>query len=476
MVDSLLKNKLFVAVCILFIGMAIAILNIKNPFIIIGLVLGGIICINSFKKPLSGLIIMIIILPFIWTNLLDAQIAGIAGLKVINLLALVVLVSFILGKRPILIYKSDKVFIWGFIILFAVSVLRSISYMQYEYQILYKKEYQLFWYLQSHLIKPLLVIMPFMLITFYIFTKKEISKLVTSIMVSMLLLSIFILILYIFFTPDKSNFEVVREGFAAYLGTHTNGVAEFYIFSFPLMLAYFFNKRNVLSVVNLILTICTVGILYSRTAYVAILVSLVLFLIFSGRKVLLPFLIITCLMGYIVVPSTIINRALTGLDGSNVNYITAGRTVFWTALAQEFSQKPLMVLTGNGRYGIVKTELFKNLAARNFLIENAHNVYIDTILDAGIFALAFFLFYLVFFFKKFLQAYRMSENKYYADILCSILVTIIACLIGGLTGMTFFPNSTNYMFWMMIGLGLAVYKKELSECGQENCNYNSHIE
>ncbi|MCX7920934.1 MAG: O-antigen ligase family protein [Clostridia bacterium] len=436
-------------------GIAIALLNAKDPMITVALILGVIVSLYLTKRPLDGLLILLVITPFAGIEILNYQIAGIPGMKLYNLLSAVVIICFVLFRKSQPISGYERVFTYGLIILFIVSIIRSLSYIPEMYSIFFEEEYSLVRYLQSYLLKPLLVFLPFIMIVKFIRSEGEINKVIYSIFTSILLLSVFILGMYIFITPNKSDFESVRRGFGAVLHLHGNDIADFYIAVYPLLLAFIVRKRNALIVTTTLVSLLAVGILYSRTAYLVIIMSTLLFFLISSRKRYIPYIAITAAIVFLVMPPTIVERAVGGIGDKDLNDISAGRTEqIWMPLINEYIEEPVKLLIGAGRYAIMNTDVFRDNVILRMI--HAHNMYLDAVLDVGVLGLAFFLY----FFGKFLillsKTHKSINNALYADMLYGIEVSLLAFLVSGFTGRGFFPTLYNAFVWIILGLGLSI--------------------
>ncbi|MFZ5987260.1 MAG: O-antigen ligase family protein, partial [Bacillota bacterium] len=326
-------------------------------------------------------------------------------------------------------------------------------------------------YLLSHLIRPLLVFLPFIIIVCYVRKERDIKKVIYSIIASIFLLSVTILVLYIFATPNKMNFEHVRAGFGKAIGMHGNNIADFYIAVYPMLLAYTVSKKNLFLTVTTVLSVISIAIIYSRSAYAVVIISTLAFYLVSGRKKWIPLFITAAALGYSIIPETVIERALTGFGGEGLNEISAGRTGdIWIPLFMEFSANPVSIFIGAGRYAVMGTEAFKDGIILK--VGHAHSMYFDTLFDSGIIGLGFFIIFFWMLLKKFIESHRTIGDKSLLDLMYGIEISVFAFLIRGITDSFFFPTLTNSFLWITLGLGTAIVysgkKRDEDMEGQED--------
>lgn len=437
-------------------SVVLSFIDLKSPLFSIGIIIGITLVAFITKKPVNGLIMLIMLHPFSGTPLLDSRIGGIPGLKIFNLASLLIMVIFLLFRKPEPTRKSEKFLVFGVVILLTIAIIRAIPYIQ-EIGEIWSFDLDLSRFIQTYLIKAIFIFLPSAIIIFYIRGEEAVERVVYGVIGSIMLLSFGLIIILLFFTPDKSNFELIRDSFQKVFVLHGNDLADFYISIYPIILAFAANKKSKVLIVCIIITLVSVGILYSRTAYLVIIFSTVLFLIISKRARLLPYLMIFAVVAFMFIPASIKDRAETGLDNqSTMNDITAGRTdKVWMPLINEYLQSPAKMLIGDGRFSIIHTRAYKD--GLIYKVEHAHNAYLDTILDTGILGLMFFVGMFFLYLWRFFKAHdRLRGSPLLLDLLRGIEVSTIAFLISGITGRVFFPVYLNTYTWITLALGIAI--------------------
>ena len=433
----------------------ISLAGMVDPLLSVGVAAAAAVFLFLIRKPVYGIVLVILATPFSGSAWLDEQIAGIPGAKITNLLVMAAIGFLVISMKPARLHKLDRTFIYGVIILFTIAVFRSTSYIGLTYNMIWQDEYSFGRYILSHLIRPLLIFAPFILIVCYVRSREDVKKIAVATMLSIVALAFTLLVLYALFTPDKLNFEMVREGFKEMLGMHGNNLADFFIAVYPLLLAYTVSKKNPFFVMGLAVSLGAIGIIYSRSAYLVVLICTFAFFIFSRRGKFVPLILGAGAVGFSFIPQTIIQRAVTGFANNDLNDISAGRiNDIWLPLINEFLGQPLKLLIGAGRYAIMGTEAFKN--GLTLRVGHAHSMYLDTLLDSGIIGLGFFLIFFFLFLRRFIAAHKIIEDRSLLDILIGIEISVVAFLIRGFSDSFFFPTLTNAFLWINLGLGAAI--------------------
>ena len=134
-------------------------------------------------------------------------------------------------------------------------------------------------------------------------------------------------------------------------------LALFFAVGFPILLARYFMKKDLFALIGIGLSVITVALLYSRTAYVTVVLSVFLYLLFTKRLVkYTPVLAVIIFIGSVVLSANIIDRATKGVEEQDLHRVSAGRVdKLWVPLLSEYSEEESSLLIGQGRYGMVNT-------------------------------------------------------------------------------------------------------------------------
>ncbi|MDP4179702.1 MAG: O-antigen ligase family protein [Bacillota bacterium] len=442
----------------IFLAVIITLVNIINPIIGIIMVIGCVSMLVIIKEPIFGIITLILMIPFVGLPWLNIQVLGIPGFKPQNIISILVLVLFVTSKKPEPIGALEKKFSIIIPAILTISILRTLSFLD-NYNAFANETLDTPRFLLSYLLKPGLFFLLFVLVIFYIRSEKSIFTIFYGIFISVTILSVYIIIYYFLFVNNKTDFETVRNEIGNGLNMHGNDIADFFIITIPVNIAFILHKKSILLKISLILSLGAVAVLYSRTAYMVILICVVLFFIISGRKDKLPPLIFFggC-AGIFVIPRSMINRLLMGISGgmSNLNDISAGRTQdIWQPLIDEYLRKPLSLIFGGGRYSIVHTDAF--MTGKILQVGHPHNMYLEMVLDAGLIGLVIYIVFYTRLLKDLVKSAKMiNNNRFYKDILYAILISFIGYFISGFSGRSLFPAATNAYIQVLLALGFSI--------------------
>jgi O-antigen ligase len=435
---------------ILFVTMvfaAISMINVKVSFLII---ISIYFVFFAKLKPWLSLILFIMVIPLSNTYLLNFRVGNVPGLDLANLLLVCAVVMYLISDGNIKLSFGEVVLVALIVLIHGISFTRSIPYLYYinEY---YGTNMGISKYIMSHFLKPITYILPFILIIGYVRTRYKVILFNKFLVLSILISSIVIIGVYITNIPDKTNWDHVRKTIGAFFGLQSNDIASFYILTYPLVLANFIHKKNFYSISCLLLTLTSVALLYSRTAYVLVaFTTIALFLVEKRKKWFLAF----C-MGLVLLFSfsatTVKERIVVGLEEGDIQTISAGRVdQIWPNVLKIIKKEPLSILFGEGRYAII----YKNRIQKG----HPHNMYLEAILDAGVIGLFGFLCFFGYVIGKFLSGTTTIKDEYLKLVLKSSFISVVVYLISGITGRHFFPDITNSYLWIIMALGLSAIK------------------
>ena len=428
-----------------------------NYFLVFVVVLVPFLFIYILNKPFLLLQILIMTMPFTIMPFLDVQIMGIPGLKVINIIFVVTFLSFVLSKIATNIHFHEKLFIVGVIFLLLISVIRSVPHLQ-MINLDMNHNHGVFGYFQSYFLKPIIYFSPFIFISLYVSDFKKVELVLKALMRSIFIFSVILLAIYVFLTPDKTDFQNVKASFTSILHLHGNNMATIYLLAFPLMVSYFYMKKNLFSILNIILCIISIGLLYARTAYVLVVVSIFMYLFFSKKLSWTP--IVCCLLFFSIsfLPSSITKRAISGIEVGDVRQISSGRVhSIWAPLVDEISHSQKKLIVGSGRHATIFSDSYRD--GKMARVGHAHNLYLNTIVEVGLLGLTFFALFYIRFLKNFIKAINKKLNGgNEIQILIGVVVSIFSYFIAGITGRQIFPTINNYLFWLILGIGSAILK------------------
>jgi O-antigen ligase len=164
-------------------------------------------------------------------------------------------------------------------------------------------------------------------------------------------------------------------------------------------------------------------------------------------------------LGFFLLPG-VAGRAFEGIveDGNSVSEIdtykvTAGRNHIWEVVIDKIADEPII---GFGREAMQRTGLSDLLAEEPGEPGpgNAHNAYLEMLLDNGWIGLAIAIALFGYIVAKSFSLVRDKRNPVFAAIGGVTTALVIAELAGSLTGQSFYPREGTLGMWCAIGLML----------------------
>jgi hypothetical protein len=433
--------------------------------------LGLVLFLSVARSPLKAVSLLIFLIPFTQTTILLTPLTKLPGAKPSNLLGLFVLSVAILNyKQSAKIPKYSLVFITLFLGIFTSSIVRSLlnldvinSMAEIQGGVIVSSTT----FMLSHFVKPLIYFIPFVIVSKFVKTAKDIRFITNAIVLSVVTLSVYLLYIYFFNIGAKADVRAASEYYGLALGMHRNDLADFYIVAFPMALATYYSRKNVINLLSLCLIVPTVGFLYCRTAYVIVPLSFALYLAISKRAKWLPIFLAIAFTCSLVVSSTIVDRASKGVQSHDWNEISSGRIGgLWLPLLEECTSHPLKLLLGDGRYSIVRTDA----AATGTILEyvgHPHNMYLEQLLDVGILGLVGIMWFFVLLAIKTYKGFKIAQDPGLKEYQCGVAVSLISYFVAGITGRSLFPTFSNSHFWVVVAIAIFIAGSttDIKECG-----------
>lgn len=307
-------------------------------------------------------------------------------------------------------------------------------------------------------------------------TDAKFIKLITVIWISAVILYAISMFKY-FFTGIPSAYINCGGTFL-----HRNYMASFYTLVFlPAVAGYFFASKRKSSIAFYLISCIFFSVFilnHTRSSWVGNAVGLVLFL-FMARKtinlkklalLLISFILIValvnCLDNGLIFSrfNTMVNdvKVLSDKDSDKTNVGTT-RFGIWQ-LGLEQVPKYFWFGIGPDMFGkaFPQTKFNKNIGRQEGYVANAHDEYLNIIINLGIFGLLAYLWLIISIFKRYLSYYKKyGFNSYYSYIFLGVFCGWCAYLVQA-----FFNNSvvtTSPTYWAIIGMMTACSNFELKQ-------------
>jgi O-antigen ligase len=229
--------------------------------------------------------------------------------------------------------------------------------------------------------------------------------------------------------------------------------------------------RKILFLVTVLLSLHPLFFSYSRGAYAAAFVILLLFGLIKKRSLLI--LVFAIVIAWqTLLPSSVVDRiSMTRSEDGSIEHSGAVRLELWKRAIDLFEKNPII---GSG------------LAAYYFTMpeghwRDAHNVYLKTLCEQGIigFALLVVVFYAAF--KSGWKLYRSNMKRFERGLGLGFMGCVVACIITNLFGdrWSFFElGGYFWIFWGLVDRYIIISKSVIdeNELQEENGDFRAQRE
>lgn len=230
-----------------------------------------------------------------------------------------------------------------------------------------------------------------------------------------------------------------------------NNFAEVLVMLMPLVGALTLNAKSwrgrLAGLVALGLDVAAIGLTYSRSSWLGLVLAVVVFLVLMDWR-FLPAMVILGLCAIPILPESILNRILTigNMKDSSARY----RLAIWEDTGRLLKDYGL---TGTGLGNDVMGRVFRHyptLYDGNYPI-HTHNNYLQMWGETGFFGLLAFLGLLLGQIKEGLGAFRRADKEL-RRVLAAALGAFVGILFIGLVEYTWFYPRNMFLFWFLFGV------------------------
>ncbi len=212
-------------------------------------------------------------------------------------------------------------------------------------------------------------------------------------------------------------------------------------------------RQKLLYLAFLMIDFVAIAMSYSRSCWVALFMAAVIMLLIYDWRLIVPCIFVG-IIAIPFLPESITDRILT--IGSMKDTSNASRFIIWRGAWKMIEN---YFVSGVGAGPVTFAKYYLPLADHWALTApHSHMVYMELIIEFGIFAFAGFMIYMVYTLKK---AFAAAANS------TKLTKAVIAAIVGSMCGMAFvfgveyvwFYPRVMFMFWIMLGILGAVSKK-----------------
>jgi O-antigen ligase/Tfp pilus assembly protein PilF len=275
---------------------------------------------------------------------------------------------------------------------------------------------------------------------------------------------------------------------------NVNFFAEYLIIPLPVAVSLFFASQNKLKKILLFIGMITMGtsltLTFTRGSYLGFGVSLIfmffLFLISrsknfikNNKKIFIIALVAISIITFLFVVPTPLNKSGTVIykikSRISISQLTQDpsikrRIATWKFTILMIKDHPLLGSgIGTYKYNTLKyqAEFFEQGENRSLyphgFADKAHNEYLQLWAELGIIGLGIFIWLMFYYFNYGIKILNKIKNHYKQAILIGLMGSIIAILVDGIFGFPLHLPATIFLFWMALGLTIALGESEKEE-------------
>ena len=265
-------------------------------------------------------------------------------------------------------------------------------------------------------------------------------------------------------TIDADYFKNI-QGRVVSLFENSNVLGNYLAIIFPLCLAiYIFADKKYfklfafVSVISIV--ICTV-LTWSRSAWLAMLISSLIFLFVHNRKTGRLFFFGALALPFVsfIIPDNIIERFLS--IGNIADSSTMYRVYTWKGTLKAISEN---FWNGIGYGNEAFQKIYPQFAYSGIeLAEHSHNLFLQILLSMGIGGLLAFIAVIFLTFQQNLEFIRDSKDREGKLFTTALFASLISALIMGMFDYLWFNYRIFFMFWCVIAMSSAYFRTARNE-------------
>ncbi len=239
------------------------------------------------------------------------------------------------------------------------------------------------------------------------------------------------------------------------LGAHPNELGRLYAVAYALLLFTWAESKEPMLrwalLASMGLVMVALMLTLSRGGFLCFIVVNVLFLLWRRNAKTMIFLGLLAAVALFLLPSAVYDRIAQGTQGygGGINEISSGRIEgIWLPLLPEILRSPIY---GSGLSSILWTEAMREGTAVG--VAQAHNAYLETVLDMGIAGLILVCAYFVHVWKGFRAlsidpAVNPTQRGFYQGAAAGLA----GYLVAGIAGSYLQPTADQVFLWLAIGM------------------------
>jgi O-antigen ligase len=300
-------------------------------------------------------------------------------------------------------------------------------------------------------------------------SRRQCDLAVRLLVLSGTLVAAFGLYQYVFYSPtslgawiDSDMFtDITRRVYSTL--ENPNVLSEYLLLVIPFAAALVLVSKKAWH--RLVFAVCFVAMVlcllvtYSRGGYLGLLIAAAVFLVLiDARFILLGIVGLVAL--YFVLPSSVIARFASIGDMSDSS--TSYRVYIWLgtlAMLKDYW------LPGVGPGMAAFNQVYPAYSFNTVKAPHSHNLFLQTICEAGITGFVLFILMLLSFFRSTLSALAHEKDKASRILLIACVSSATGFLVQSMTDYTFYNHRVTLVFWIVLALGSVLSRRSRLEEG-----------
>ena len=236
-----------------------------------------------------------------------------------------------------------------------------------------------------------------------------------------------------------------------------NVLSEYLLLVIPFSAAFVVYEKNWLARLFFVGTtgvmlLCMI-LTFARGGWLGLIVAVAIFLVMIDRRFILVG-IAGLIALYFVLPDAILNRFLS--IGDMTDGSTSYRLSIWLgtlAMIRDF----WLVGVGPGTAAYNRVYPIYGYGAAN--AQHSHNLFLQIICDAGIFALVIFLMILCSYIRALASSMKKTANRAMNIFRIAAISSLAGFLVQSMTDYSFYNYRVTLVFWAVVGIGIALSRE-----------------
>ncbi len=414
-----------------------------------------------------GVVMLVVIYPVMTPVMAAKLLPDMSVLKPEHLLLALTCGSYLLSRvgRPVGYKLVDSRLFWLYLLPFALAGLHAApdAYRLGRLSDVYQESYGTpAKFMIQLVIKPGLMLVFALLIAAAIRESKNPRFFLSILFVGMVLPAIFILS---FFAASGVNPAALVQDrtFLSSLGFHANQWAVLLNFAtavllFTALAVKKWWRRLLLNGFGLFLAAALV-VTFSRGGYLSLFLIFVCYIVFSKNWKVAFGALFVVVMSLPLLPDAVFDRVTLGWTHGSQDQLSSGRIDnLWLPILPDILNSPII---GHGLIYFGRSDLV--LSGRIMGVSQAHNAYIDLLLDVGIVGLVLVVLFFVGMMRDFRNQATTNSDPVMRGFFMGAAVGLAALLLQAFTDDRLFPNGPQLFMWMTYGVLVGCHPRWLRQ-------------